>query len=58
MRASVFSVLDILDSLDAILARHDKVEQDHVGVERTRLEHGFDTVGRLADYLDAGLGFQ
>jgi hypothetical protein len=51
-------VLDFLGGRDAVLVRHDDVDQDDVG--HVFLDHLEDprAVGRLADNLDRALGFE
>ena len=49
---------DVRNRLDAGLAGHDDVHQDHVRLGRARLEDGVLGVAGLADDLDVGLGLE
>ena len=51
--ASGFSCLSWGRTSRPVCLGHDEVEQDHVGLQRARLEDGIAGVARLADRLDA-----
>ena len=48
-------VLELGDSVQTGRLGHDDVQQDHVGLQRPRLEHGIAGVARLADRLEVVL---